>query len=244
MNLTDFEHNAPPMDDVLMYNKTSMPIYSYDQYDNMVVNPGPGPYAPRWLVYPVLKKDVINLDAFKDKNNAFFAEQCIRTGHATLSTFSQAPVGDITSSNKTTARIATLRSFAAHKQETNAGSVFSTMYLPIFDSFGQDKKVVALLSSLILWRELFFNILPDSVQGITVVLENTCSGNYTYEINGAEAIAVGEGDMHDRNYEKYAMRITLGSDHQIPDGTANGIPFDVEGCSFNLKVYPSQVSFL
>jgi hypothetical protein len=242
MNLTDYEFDPPPNDVVMMLNKTSMPIYYFDEHDNVVVDPGPGPYAPRWLVYPVLKKEVMNLDIFNDQAYASSAMDCISTSKATISTFSQAPAGDITSSNRTTALIATLRSYAARHEEENAGSVFSKIFLPVFDSFGSDKKPVAMVSSLLLWREHFFKILPNSVQGITVVLENTCSGYYSYQINGDTALAIGNGDLHEQKFEKYGKGMTLDRHHTIPDGTPNGLQFDFGSCDFNLFVYPSQVS--
>jgi hypothetical protein len=241
MNLTDYEFNSPPNDVVMMLNKTSMPIFYFDEYDNAVVDPGPGPYAPRWLIYPVLKKDIINLDIFNDPAYASSARHCVSTSKATISTFAQAPAGDITSSNRMTALIATLRSFSERREETNAGSVFSKVFLPVFDSFSSDKKPVAIVSSLLLWREHFFKILPNSVQGITVVLENTCSGYYSYQINGDTAIAIGSGDLHEQKFEKYGKRTTLGN-YSIPDGTPNGLQIDFGGCDFNLYVYPSQAS--
>jgi hypothetical protein len=241
MNLTHYEFNPPPVDVVMMVNKTSMPICYFDEYDRLVAVPGTGPYAPRWLAYPVLKKDVMNLDTFNDETFAFSAKQCVNNNKATISTFAQAPIGDITSSNRTTAQIATLRSFASGHEEVNAGSVFSKIFLPVFDSFHSDKKVVAMVSSLILWREHFFKILPNSIHGITVVLENTCSGYYSYEINGDTAVSLGNGDLHETNYEKYGKRMTLDHMHKIPDGTSNGLHFDFGSCDFNLFVYPSQV---
>jgi hypothetical protein len=244
MNLPIYEFNPPTIDAVLMLNKTSMPIYYFDEFDNVVVDPGPGPYAPRWLIYPIMKKDVINQDTFNDQAYASSAWRCVNTSKATISTFSQAPAGDITSSNGTTALLATLRSFAERNEEAYAGSVFSKVFLPVFDSFSSNKKPVAMVSSLLLWREHFFKILPKSIQGITVVLGNTCTEKYTYEIDGDTAIAIGNGDLHETHFEKYGKHTALANDVSIPDGTPDGLQFDFGGCDFNLYVYPSQVSIL
>ena len=66
------------------------------------------------------------------------------------------------------------------------------------------------------------------------MLENDCNQTYTYELFGSAAKYVGEGDMHDSNFDNFEVLGDFGiSDH---DGS-NQEPS--VGCQYFVKVYPS-----
>ena len=46
--------------------------------------------------------------------------------------------------------------------------------------------VIGYLFSIISWDNYLVNLLPVGVEGIIVVLRNSCDQAYTYEINGPE----------------------------------------------------------
>ena len=58
------------------------------------------------------------------------------------------------------------------------------IFLPIFDSFNRTtRKPVALITALVHWRAYFRDILPANIQGVDVVLENTCDGFFTFQVS-------------------------------------------------------------
>jgi hypothetical protein len=238
--LTGYEHDPPS----IVASVTSSPwIYYYDSEDNVTVAPlNSGPYVPRWQTYPALLKDSINLNALMESSYATNAKGSVDTGKATISNFANAPPGDITAANRTTATIATWSSIVAKKSQEYSGSLFARIFLPIFDTFDEENRnVVGVLSSYFLWSDYFVNVVASSHIGITVVLENTCDGYYTYQIDGNEVVPLGEGDLHDPLYSHYKKEVQFGVDKTIPDGTGGGMPFDVNDCIYRLSVYPSQV---
>ena len=77
------------------------------------------------------------------------------------------------------------------------------------------------------------------MNGVTVVLQNSCDGSYTYELHGKEALAIGRGDKHDTKYDSYKKdgAITVKT---LNDGTETGIHFNQEGCFYTFDVYPTK----
>ena len=71
------------------------------------------------------------------------------------------------------------------------------MIYPVFDSFDlKNRKVAGVISSSLYWQQYFMNILPDDMQGVICVLENTLGQIMTFRIDGAEVTYMGEGDLH------------------------------------------------
>jgi Adenylate and Guanylate cyclase catalytic domain len=92
-------------------------------------------------------------------------------------------------------------------------SMGSQLVQPIFETMadldgtvGQENKVVAIMFLLMDWTAYFENLLPPDVEGITLVLSSTCSDDeYTYQLNGNEAVPIGLGDLHDPVYDSYGV---------------------------------------
>ena len=99
---------------------------------------------------------------------------------------------------------------------------------PIFDSFHNDSKVVAILASVIHWHLIFQNLVPEGTPGLDVVVENTCNQKVTYQVIGPNVTYLGPGDLHDPTLDAYE---TSG-------------PFRVlkneSGCLVTLRVFPSH----
>jgi class 3 adenylate cyclase len=128
------------------------------------------------------------------------------------------------------------------KQVEYLGDPMAQFQIPVFDSFNETtQKPVAVMRALVHWRHYFRNILPSNVRGITVVLENECDGQYTYEINGKEAFVEGFGDLHDRKFNHFGRtaEFATGVD-DLDDGTSNGIKLMKGDCNYFVHVYPSE----
>ena len=123
------------------------------------------------------------------------------------------------------------------------GDPFSAIYLPVFDSFEKGRKAVASLTAQIYWASYFENILPPSDDGIVFVLQS-CTGKYTYEINGETVQFQGIGDLHDPTFDYIQRSTTFQNISTVADSTKEGLKIDHNFCPINITVYPSQVRFL
>jgi class 3 adenylate cyclase len=112
----------------------------------------------------------------------------------------------------------------------------SNIYVPVFDSYGDDAVVVGVLSSFLDWHDFFEDILLKDDVGVVVVLENTCDQQFTYRLDGYNARYMGAGDLHDTTYDHLKIVIDLGKFVEF-EGDRNDLP---EGqCLYHANVYSS-----
>jgi hypothetical protein len=266
--LGNFEYNPPPLEEVLMTNLTRKPITYLDNVKNeSIVDMGPGPYLPTWQESPVLKKSHINDNLFRSEKYKYLLNRSLTDKKAVFGHFEYGPAGGINNTNTTTALLATLRSFVEKKEVGYLGALVVSVSFPIFENFNdmvylpagnvsqevnsssitprvpnQNRKVVGALLTIVHWRAYLRNLLPTSIKGITVVLENLCDGFFTYTLFGNDANVTGFGDLHQTKFSSYERIGTFDVENPVLDGTLDGIPVDVAGCHYSIHVYPTQVS--
>ena len=123
----------------------------------------------------------------------------------------------------------------------------SDIYFPIRDnveSMTADPTVyppVGVFAVTFYWRDMIRDILPSSAKGILVVVENPCSANFTYRLDGPDTTLLGRGDYHDLKYdfmEQHSLIGKLGA-YRIRDSTYTGPPLDEQHCPITFKIYPS-----
>eukprot|EP00980_Cylindrotheca_fusiformis_P016204 scaffold4815_cov107-Cylindrotheca_fusiformis.AAC.1 len=133
----------------------------------------------------------------------------------------------------------------------------SQIIQPIFDGAdtkAETRKVVAITGIRLHWLDYFKNLLTEGEDGIVVVLESACPklsqgaarpvshvvteserNIITYQVDGPNAVFLGEDDFHDPNYDAQVMSepfIDLDIDQsQLPEGSC--VPV------LTLHVYPS-----
>ena len=92
------------------------------------------------------------------------------------------------------------------------------------------------------WRDLLKNILPDASSGIVIVFDNPCGPSFTYQIDGPEAVYLGDNDQHDSNYDYMLVSADLLGlrEFAIKDSAYSGLPLNDQNCPFRLRVYPSD----
>jgi hypothetical protein len=77
-----------------------------------------------------------------------------------------------------------------------------------------DSPVVAILISDISWGAFLTGLLPESVEGVDLVVQSNYNETFTYRIQGQEAIFLGSGDLHDIRYKDLEIEMnaaTVGS---------------------------------
>jgi hypothetical protein len=111
--------------------------------------------------------------------------------------------------------------------------------VPIFEAY-QDRtsEMVGMVSSIMAWDRYMVNLVPESITGIMVVLENTCNQSYTFMLNGTKAQYLGTGDFLNLTFEESRYNVSLGfldsSNGAVSDWT------DVGHCIYSLQVYSTQ----
>ncbi|CAJ1947755.1 unnamed protein product [Cylindrotheca closterium] len=98
------------------------------------------------------------------------------------------------------------------------------------------------LSGLVLtslrWSEIFNGAFANSVSGVYAVLEANDGSSYTYVIQEGQAVLLGEGDLHDTEYNDFRQETNLESKDR---GNLNF--FGEASVSYTLVLYPSEEFF-
>lgn len=118
------------------------------------------------------------------------------------------------------------------------------LYFPIFDRFDlSTRKVVGVISAAFYFEQFFAGVLPadiDSKESVVCVVENACGDSFSYKISGSETTFLGEGDLHDRDFNNYVEQFAfndIGDAKPYVYGAMN-VPLNSDYCPYSLRVYP------
>ena len=79
------------------------------------------------------------------------------------------------------------------------------------------------------------NLLPEGIDGIYIVVRNQCNQQFTYMINGPNVECLGNGDLHEVEYDEY----------EISDDFTNGegtFFATIKECrNYRFHIYPSTI---
>jgi hypothetical protein len=111
----------------------------------------------------------------------------------------------------------------------------TSLFFPIFES-AQDhtSEVVAMIVSILPWDNYLTNLLPQGVDGVYAILQNSCRQQFTYVINGNDAVFVGAGDFHETKYDDMEIAIDFSDMMGASNGTTKG------ECRYWLSIFPSS----
>ena len=216
------------------------PVHYFDAETGLpVTDVGNEVYLAAWQTSPCLRTGKVNLNRIREHSFAEIAQKSIQGKSALISGFVSAPAGSLSSSDYLTSFFATLRSVKEGMEVNYLGDPLAYLAIPVFDSFNlETRQVVAVAEAVIHWRTYFANILPPNVEGITLVLENNCTGSFTYEIQGKDVYGVGFGDFHETDFSEYHRYKKVELDF-VQDGMGSEIPWDSDACPYSISVYPS-----
>ena len=84
-----------------------------------------------------------------------------------------------------------------------------------------------------------------SANGIDIVLANSCGDAFTFQIQDGQVVYVGEGDLHDQQFDDLMLAMDISS--VLMDNTrrndmisSNGIELNNEYCPSSIHVFPSS----
>jgi class 3 adenylate cyclase len=210
--------------------------------DDMVVPAaGPGPYFPIWQSSPVLPAplDFVNYNFIKFPGYGQYFDRAAKTGQMQIGGLDTGPAGNVSHPELTTFFYANLFSFEAGEYVDYTGEPMSSVYVPVVDSFKDDRKTVAVLFSVIKWGAYFENMLNPNAQPVQVVLENTCDGPFTYEIRGPNVEYIGKGNLANKKYEDMSQVVDLDDADFVAEETTIALTLNQDLCQYTLTVYPT-----
>jgi hypothetical protein len=237
LNVFDEMTADDPLNEELVgsYNLT------YDTPDGGVEQEtGHGPYLSVWQTSPVLRQDLVNKNLNRDPVFAKWANITMATQSVVIGGKMMAPPGFASHPDRSTQFFATILSMNRMERTMYLGDPMTNIFIPVFDSFDEDRNSVATLRAVFHWMSYFKNILPPHTPHMNLVLDNSCDGSYTYVIHGPSIDPVGEGDLHDRQFESMEMTTSFEGLENIGDGTVIGLTLNQDECKYSIRVYPTQ----
>ena len=109
------------------------------------------------------------------------------------------------------------------------------LFYPVFDSFDKNtsKVPVGSISLVFSWDTFLADVLPDYIKGLVCVLSASTGQTFTYIIRGDDVEFMGEGDLHDPNYDKYQETVQA---RLLVEGEEEAGEFIL----YTLTLYPSE----
>jgi len=196
-------------------------------------------YLPAWQMTPFpTKATLINQDR---STNSEGLRHCLLHDAVVFEGLQYARPGFQEDTDPYTAEIAWLLAMK-HRNESMyyKGDLFSTVYLPVYSDFLVDRKVVGVVRMILHWAEYFKKILPPSMVGVTLVVDNGCDDPFTYVLNGPEIEPIGVGDLHDPKFNHLEVAADFSSLTSINDGTEHGMKVFQGDCTIAIRIYPTQ----
>jgi hypothetical protein len=240
----------------------SFPIFAIEENGTIILENGPGPYLvsfiiilptlillsvpnsdleqPLYQISPFPMSDLQGRNGYRQPSLGEAAALSMQTGLVVISPPVSSPPGDDTSEYHTTVHFSNLLSIANKNKTSYQGEPISTIFLPIFDNFEDNRTAVASIVAKVVWERYFEDLLPETDNGITVVLKS-CKVPYTMEIRGSLAIFLGKGDLHDTRFDSDMKKANLMQVESIPDSSRDGLGLHKDFCPIELEIYPSMV---
>eukprot|EP00980_Cylindrotheca_fusiformis_P013558 scaffold3456_cov112-Cylindrotheca_fusiformis.AAC.4 len=130
----------------------------------------------------------------------------------------------------------------------------SLIVQPIFngpDTKAEDREMVAVLLIQLPWLDYFENVLNEGEDGIIVVIEIACQSFledgtqnltnsrrniFTYQVNGPNAVLLGDADLHDPAYDDLVVHTESSGLRFDSSGIPEGTCFPMQ----TINMYPSE----
>jgi NADH:ubiquinone oxidoreductase subunit 6 (subunit J) len=206
---------------------TADQIYEIDtETDMAMIDKGPSPYFPIRTIDPLQNTRLINYNL---GSNIYLQENVELSFIHT-----KAIVGPVVPMDEEPLTM-----------DPDESVLIGSMSYPVIRTAGSSStETVGVLSILFNWPALIQDILPTEAEGIVCVMRNTCNQVVTMQVNGANAYLLGGGDLHDAEYDSYAITYNLESGlDDLQMRTVSRVGFDDSSpCQFSMTVYPSSTT--
>lgn len=133
--------------------------------------------------------------------------------------------------------------------ETNHKEPFGDIFYPIMTNCSEEgtlnswsnsssNDIIGVIAVTFYWRDMLTALLFDAVDGMHIVIENTCNQTVTYTWSQREPTYLGAGDLHEPAFDVYEVAFLLSDIEKNEKYT--GLPMSSEGCQYVLRIYPSE----
>ena len=140
-------------------------------------------------------------------------------------------------------------SFLLGNDVTSDGRPRGTIYQPVFDDFHENAEVVGFMMGVLVWDNMFQDVLFESVAPVLVEIVGNCSAGFTYMLTGDEVVFLGSGtDYFEPHLEKFKTSVDL----LAPKNSREGYPSVVHKhrstdaahneshCTYVMNTYPTE----
>ena len=225
-----------------------------------------GPYFPNWQRSPVnaarqstLNVDYASFEAFEPTLKHLLSKQEINEG-SDNGAFAPSSSWGATINNAITVkphvlaleRENLLLSQYRHNVDTYLVEPKSSLTYPVLDYAdwrnpeSTSRGLVGLLTMPIYWRLYFENILPETAQGVIVIVENSFNQTFSYRVDGSEASFLGFEDprrnvtITSRILPGYQVTQMLQSSGQAETLSYKALQLDTEYSTYTISVFATQ----
>jgi hypothetical protein len=191
-------------------------IYRMGADDSTSQESGPL-YAPVWQMSPPPRDpSLVNLDLFSNPVFRRMINYIMESGgRPGLSEFVDASLLSLLYKGLFTDS----EHWHLHNQFNGAGNTtwysahdhpHTLMAAPVRRTINTGAPIVGIVATVVPWDLYLSRLLPQGIDGMCVVVENTCGQVLTYEINGPVAVYLGKGDLHQLgyNYLKQSYKVS------------------------------------
>lgn len=195
--------------------------------------------CPVPTIFKTEPRDLVNYNVIHYPQYGKYIDIAAKTGQIAIGGLDTAEPGGITHPDLATSFFAYLYSFEAGKYVNYTGEPMSSVYVPVVNSFDEDRETVAIILAVIKWGGYLENVLNPNTKPVRVVLANTCDGAHTYEIEGPNARYIGKGNLASKEYENMVQRVELDASDFIAEETTIALTLNQDLCQYSLAVYPT-----
>ncbi|KAL7563389.1 hypothetical protein ACA910_016490 [Epithemia clementina (nom. ined.)] len=211
----DFPVNKNPF----VIQTGSLQVDGNVQEKQYTIAKGDGPFVPLYQRSPPLQLETTMIDIYSYDNGVFpsvAAEKVLLMGSMDVALGKGTDV--VVSSDMHKAMHSRMHAPHSSAESTTDPSIqaHTIVYEPVFTELGDDtSKVGGFLTALFGFDFLLVELLPESIRGFYLVVENSCGDSYTYMLDGNHTYFVGKGDLSDTGYHYLKREIVF--DHFYSD---------------------------
>ena len=206
--------------------KTISPhIYSLNSVDQLIKEEGDGPFAPVWqMAAAPSDSTIVNFDLLSEA----VYERCLKI----MKNSNGAILSEVVDASSL------YGSAAISEPAKELPDPQSLVLSPIYDDHSPlTSSVVGVVSAVLSWDVYFKNLLHEDIPSMFVVVDDgQCGNEFTYRVEGPNAVYLGQGSLHEAAMVEYSSRASFG-DFLAPD-SREGVD-----CVYSMTLYPSEALY-
>ena len=246
--------------DRLDLNPIPSSVYRFGRFKGRtVLKPEDGfggfPVAPFWqMSRPPFDTSIINFNALSEETNQEAYNIMVSSRNWVLGLAGPNQLIDYTISQEAHDELHSATEITKNSTGFANNHPHTSLFYPIFRDkdpshpTGNDisSPIVAMVINVLPWDNYLKRLLPEGVNGIYCILQNSAGQSFTYELRGSDALYLGPGDLHETKYDNQEFLVNftdfIGKAHlniDVANSTStNGNTNN--GLQYWFSIYPSK----